>query len=69
MPVREEEPSPPLALWCQVPGIALVLKLYIFNQPGTEGVTRLVSALFYTPFEPVPGARLLDTIPRSLLSC
>lgn len=44
--VAEEEPL--FARWCQISGGALVLKLCIFNQPGTEAVPRPVSTLFCT---------------------
>lgn len=38
-----------LAPWCQVPGIALVLKLYIFNQPWDRGRVRAGICFFLYP--------------------
>lgn len=67
VPEGGEEPPCP-APWCGISSVALVLKLYIFNQPWDRGCVQYL--LFpLLQFEPVPEVRPLDTIARALGLC
>lgn len=65
-------PTSILAHWCQVPGIALVLKLYIFNQPWDRGRVQAGICLFLYPIRASSRGQVVGYNSKafgSLLSC